>query len=655
MPDILKQMMGNERGKCDSGTVIDASINTFTSSNEKANRLTYKLVRVEGDGSFVPALEDELIEVEHLLAEPKNEKVSVDSALCLEMENPEKCLAIEDFPCTVECGQIKNDRGALDPNSIREEEEESKLEFLDGMLQGVDEEGDLHVTNSLSGACEDYLLDTEFAEEVSNLNYGPCEGSCMGNLGLESHFPGLSGRDNGAAEISELSTATIPVPESISGQNCLLLDKMTIRELHEAFRSTFGRETSVKDKQWLKNRISFGLQNLVELENVSSLWEGGISSNENEGHMILTTSNDSSGRMFSTFTNVLGNRTKPVGQVVDRDLLTTSSAEAGKVGNGLLNMGDREGSLLTRKRLRKPTRRYIEESSDLKSRNCSGRLETPSTSLRDRFLQFRSHNQHHRTGFGVMPMVTREEALGGAGIQVPFSLRERKGRPKKNTSILGNETEDIKDRRHSIPNRNSNREPSLAESQDDMSDDCVTMIRTEKGGRRRKHHRLWTLSEVMKLIDGVSQYGVGRWTEIKRLLFSSSAYRTSVDLKDKWRNLLRASCTQLQSKREMKWDSQSDDKAHPDHAEISQLYPRKKTEAANKIAMQAEQGRKHASRPIPSSVLRRVSELALIYPYPRERKTKLSRSAPFTSATTSSGTPVSRTGRITHRKSVNGN
>lgn len=72
---------------------------------------------------------------------------------------------------------------------------------------------------------------------------------------------------------------------------------------------------------------------------------------------------------------------------------------------------------------------------------------------------------------------------------------------------------------------------SHSESQDDMSDDCVTKMRTGKAGIRRKHHRLWTLSEVMKLIEGVSQHGVGRWTDIKRLLFSSSGHRTSVDLK----------------------------------------------------------------------------------------------------------------------------
>ena len=36
------------------------------------------------------------------------------------------------------------------------------------------------------------------------------------------------------------------------------LDNLSIRELHEAFKSTYGRETSVKDKHWLKRQISAG-------------------------------------------------------------------------------------------------------------------------------------------------------------------------------------------------------------------------------------------------------------------------------------------------------------------------------------------------------------------------------------------------------------
>lgn len=69
------------------------------------------------------------------------------------------------------------------------------------------------------------------------------------------------------------------------------------------------------------------------------------------------------------------------------------------------------------------------------------------------------------------------------------------------------------------------------DSSEDTSDDNIATVPTAKGGMRRKHHRAWTLVEVMKLVDGVSKCGAGRWSEIKRLAFASYSYRTSVDLK----------------------------------------------------------------------------------------------------------------------------
>ncbi|KAK4766316.1 hypothetical protein SAY87_007958 [Trapa incisa] len=107
---------------------------------------------------------------------------------------------------------------------------------------------------------------------------------------------------------------------------------------------------------------------------------------------------------------------------------------------------------------------------------------------------------------------------------------------------------------------------------------------------RRKHQIMWTLQEVIKLIDGISEFGVGHWTDIKRLYFASSAYRTPIDLRDKWRNLLRAS----------------------HHARQSE-----KKEAA-------EQSEKSASRPLPKSLLWRIRELAALHPYPRKTKTRSS-------------------------------
>lgn len=69
------------------------------------------------------------------------------------------------------------------------------------------------------------------------------------------------------------------------------------------------------------------------------------------------------------------------------------------------------------------------------------------------------------------------------------------------------------------------------DSSEDNSDDSIVAVPTVKGGMRRKHHRAWTLVEVMKLVEGVSKCGTGRWSEIKRLSFASYSYRTSVDLK----------------------------------------------------------------------------------------------------------------------------
>ncbi|XP_043701133.1 uncharacterized protein LOC122651699 isoform X2 [Telopea speciosissima] len=575
-------MYGNRQQSFVSEMTSHSGGDTSMTPSDKANTLMCKF-QVEEDGSLVSASEDDVMEVEHLFVEPKNDMVLVDNILCF---NPD---VLE----------------TQDSNTTQGGKKESKFEFLDGVLNGVDGEGDLQITNGLSTMCDEYLL-----------------GSCLGDIGLESQSSEWSGRNCHTSVLSELSTSTILVPESSSDPNARLLDKISIYDLHETFRSTFGRETFVSDEQWLKCRISFGLQNLVEFENVSSLLECGVQTNENESNMF-TSCSGSSGQVHPLSTDAQGSKIRSLGRDVERENiaagveLVTTSTESGKVGVELLDLGDGEGLLLRRKRLRKPTRRYIEESSALKSRCYTGKLETPTTNSRDKFFPVKSHSQHQRKGFGATPLVCRQDYLGGSGIQVPFGLRARKGRPKKSRYISGYDSDSNKeDKLPSVPNRNSVTE-TAAESQDDMSDDSVTIIKTVKSGMRRKHHRLWTLSEVLKLIDGVSRYGVGRWTEIKRLLFSSSAYRTSVDLKDKWRNLLRASCAQLQSNREV-------------------------------------EGRKNACRPIPQSVLRRVSELAIIYPYPRERKSNLSYAtaiaAPVTSAL-NGGTPISRSGRIVHRKS----
>ncbi|KAK3125317.1 hypothetical protein QOZ80_7BG0603230 [Eleusine coracana subsp. coracana] len=73
----------------------------------------------------------------------------------------------------------------------------------------------------------------------------------------------------------------------------------------------------------------------------------------------------------------------------------------------------------------------------------------------------------------------------------------------------------------------------------------------ERGKHTRKNNPHWTEHEVCMLLDGLSEYGVGRWTKIKKAYFGTSI-RTAVHLKDKWKNLMEASDSKVRSKKKVK-------------------------------------------------------------------------------------------------------
>lgn len=274
------------------------------------------------------------------------------------------------------------------------------------------------------------------------------------------------------------------------------------------------------------------------------------------------------------------------------------------------------------KRVRKPTRRYIEELSEAETRDCSQKVHSSAknigcgqTSQRFCLRPVKNVSLNERI------MLTRLDSLGGSGIQIPCVSRVRRSRPRKNIKALmkfhpsslgmaaevvkvlavpssqpdsectdkvlesrsaSEQTEPLltseaeKNKQFSAAGKvqqGKNLGPKHTDSSEETSDDNVATVPTAKGGVRRKHHRAWTLVEVKKLVEGVSKCGAGRWSEIKRLAFASYSYRTSVDLKDKWRNLLKASFAQTP----------------PDEAMNS---------------------RKNASVPIPAPILLRVRELA---------------------------------------------
>jgi len=57
----------------------------------------------------------------------------------------------------------------------------------------------------------------------------------------------------------------------------------------------------------------------------------------------------------------------------------------------------------------------------------------------------------------------------------------------------------------------------------------------------KKKHNPWTVLESVSLINGVEEMGLGKWADIKRAPEFEEIFdlRSTVDLKDKWRNLTR--------------------------------------------------------------------------------------------------------------------
>lgn len=263
--------------------------------------------------------------------------------------------------------------------------------------------------------------DAEFVEEASDLN--PMRGPYVVDSGLESKCTVSGGRGCGD-EISEAAISPIPVLQT-SSQHSSLLERMTIDELHEAFRNTFGCQTTVSDKQWLKHQLLFGLQNPL------------VSSNECEGKMISPTSDQDSGRVCTPFTGVFNFKKRRRVQHVKRERhdnlasLKSSSSEERKAMFGFSELGEVENRHVTSKRSRKPTRRYIDESLEQNSMRKKRRCRISNTCSSDKILHNGSYKQLCQKGFEAKPFVCHEVALKGACIQVPFGEPVRREHMKK--------------------------------------------------------------------------------------------------------------------------------------------------------------------------------------------------------------------------------
>ncbi|XP_030490750.2 uncharacterized protein LOC115707062 isoform X2 [Cannabis sativa] len=520
----------SDEWKFEESGFFENSTSSLSSPKYIADPVVYKLVRVECDGRFVPATDDEVMEVEDFLVDDKTEML-VDGG-----KNAE-CSSDDGLPS--EMLQLDSSEGLPHSGNVKADDEK--------------------LTSSL--------------EEVVPSSALIVDDNCKNLSGsIEELSKPSDEQPDSAPSTSDVCNNQKPDFYKLKGEICL--DNLSIKELHEFFKATFGRETTVKDKLWLKRRITMGLTNSCDVATTTfTIKDNKLVNKENEES--CKNAEGSVELEVETINNSNNSPTNCDAQMEDHNFVS------GKRFNESVEFDfeteDLHAEQRAAKRVRKPTKRYIEELSEAESRDYSPKVHSSakhvgfgSTSPKSCLRPVKS------VSFNERIMLTRLDSLGGSGVQVPCVSRIRRSRPRKNIKALMLTSDAENDKQCSAIDRVQTGKTlglKQTDSSEDTSDDNITTVPTVKGGMRRKHHRAWTLVEVMKLVEGVSKCGAGRWSEIKRLAFASYSYRTSVDLKDKWRNLLKASFAQ----------------SPPDDGMNS---------------------RKHASVPIPAPILLRVRQLA---------------------------------------------
>lgn len=260
---------------------------------------------------------------------------------------------------------------------------------------------------------ESHLHQSGSIDKCLNSPKKPTEGGALTSTGVATSKPDFS---------------------KLNGEICL--DNLSIKELHETFKATFGRETTVKDKQWLKRRIAMGLTNSCDVSATTFIIK--------DNKLVNKGKEDGSDNGDGALANDPATGTTMSGGQQGLPISHGSQLEDQVVSDKRnRNIGDNSGSedhhteQRAAKRVRKPTKRYIEELSEVESKEASGKLRPI---VKNSLLGQMSSNFHTRSARNVSlegrTVVTRLDSLGGSGIQIPCVSRVRRSRPRKNFMAL---------------------------------------------------------------------------------------------------------------------------------------------------------------------------------------------------------------------------
>ncbi|CDY48303.1 BnaC05g13570D [Brassica napus] len=561
-------------GEMFQDAVAHTSGASLSSENQIENPVVYKLVRVAQDGRLVPATDEEMLEVKDLVENNENDMSVVPDPGQYEYitneGSPSQFLQLDSLE-----GLFQSETAEAYTDNLN-----SRLEVCPPPLELLQSKEELvygsqmpfplldtnyHSSNELPGDEEFVLSEVLLQEPVCFSSDG-----CGIDQPMDvSPYSNAAGGSPKAPAVS--TTASSPGASRDTEEICL--GNLSIKALQDTFRATFGRETTCKDKLWLQRKIKMGRVNPCVIPTTSQT--------VNDNKLILggqDNCNDTSvdeGRA----SNCKGTPSSPndfvKGHPNDFEYSPVEAFVDHYSGNE-----DFEGEYRSAKRVRKATRRYIEEIS---------KVDDEKQESKESLIPSKDERSISTVSSGRRVVVTRMVSLGGSIIQVPYVSHVRRSRPRENIMALGEFhskswevkampeesnlsvsqsqlNSDVKrvsgvksvsgpDQKKLTTHRQSYKdhskpevdedimEPEYMDSSGDSSDDS-SYNRVDRpvtqSAMRRKHHRAWCLSEVKNLVEGVSKYGVGKWSVIKRLSYSSFPHRTPVDLKDKWRNLLKA-------------------------------------------------------------------------------------------------------------------
>nr|AGT16747.1 MYB-related protein [Saccharum hybrid cultivar R570] len=538
------------------GTLVNKSEENDFEKKGTSDPVVYQLVRVS-DGTLVPATEDDVLQFEHFLHNEKVDLPSIEDVGHVEEFFNNDCM-LPKKP-DLEDGSSKLETVEVHTQKLGADLEENRLQSLDDSLSLPSE------CRVIPSQHSDKLL-TEQGDNVTRQDNASTEtinsaDACSRPVCDTSTDPSVSGVNSSMPDFSILR-----------GEVCL--DDLTIRELQEAFRATFGRQTTVKDKIWLKRRITMGLTNSCDVPSSGCVVKDyKIVGKDAKKDISDMDERDKTGLRATSLVIYPGNEgDSPSSSYYQSEDQQDSSKRVKRVQ---IHNDEPQGNLLgeqcTNKRTRKPTKRYIEELSDIETHDSTVKISSPAKRpahdevlMKPRVAPF---NEADSLGT-IYP--TRKDTLGGFSVHVPYVSRMRRGRPRKDFISFADkepsvEPKGIQTAVEMILAKDGDKGNHLRKAPEVSSEKGHIEAVDSKGvqnlqakvysavakpkikrGLTRKHHRAWTLCEVVKLVDGVARFGAGKWSEIRKLSFASYSYRTS----DKWRNLIRATKTQLPAQKD---------------------------------------------------------------------------------------------------------